>query len=145
MEGTHEWLPFNQSKRNENTLNGEHITVLLVDDEEVLLKSLQRLLGLRGFKVLAANSGETALEIARNNPVDVAVIDVKMPGMGGDELMRILKDEYPEVGIIMVTGHGSFNFAEEEAEGKIHACLAKPCDLSTLIEIIKEAHAKTGS
>ncbi len=124
-------------------MSTEQITVLLVDDEEVLLKSLQRLLGLRGFSVLAADSGEKALGIARSQPVDVAVIDVKMPGMGGDELMRILKNEYPRIGIIMVTGHGSFNFEEEEQAGKIHACLAKPCDLSTLMEVIRDAHCKT--
>ncbi len=123
-------------------MSDEKITVLLVDDEEVLLHSLERLLRLRGFNVHAVNSGEKALEVARQEPVDVAVIDVKMPGMGGDELMRELKSQYPRLQVIMVTGHGSLSFEEEEMTGKVHACLAKPCDLATLQEAIRDAYKK---
>ena len=117
----------------------EKITVMLVDDERSLLDSLQRRLQYRGFEVVAVSSGEEALVAARERSVDVAVIDVKMPGMGGKEVMQRLKSEHPNLGVIMVTGHGSFSFKDEEVSGMIHACLAKPCDLATLQQAIQEA------
>lgn len=123
-------------------MSEKQITVLLVDDELPLLESVRRRLQFRGFNVLAVNSGEKALAVAREQPVDVAVIDVKMPGMGGKELLFALKEEYPRMGIIMVTGHGSFSFKEEEVSGKIQACLAKPCDLGVLQQAILDAAAK---
>ncbi len=123
----------------------EKITVMLVDDERTLLDSLQRRLQYRGFDVIAVTSGEDALLAAREHPVDVAVIDVKMPGMDGKEVMQRLKSEHPDLGVIMVTGHGSFSFKEEEVSGMIHACLAKPCDIATLQEaILKAAPSRAG-
>ena len=123
----------------------EKITVMLVDDERTLLDSLQRRLQYRGFDVIAVTSGEEALLAAREHPVDVAVIDVKMPGMDGKEVMQRLKSEHPDLGVIMVTGHGSFSFKEEEISGMIHACLAKPCEIATLQEaILKAAASRTG-
>ena len=121
----------------------QHINVLLVDDEEVLLSALQRRLQFRDFNVIAVDRGEKALVIARENPVDVAIVDLKMPGMDGRELVLALKNEYPWMEVIMLTGHGSFNPDEVEIAGKIHTCLAKPCDVETLQQVLIEAYKKT--
>lgn len=123
-------------------MTNKSITVLLVDDEISLLESVRRRLEYRGFKVIAVNSGEEALKVAQAEVVDVAIIDVKMPGMDGKEVMQRLKHDHPEMGVIMVTGHGSFSFKEEEVSGMIDACLAKPCDLATLQEAIQSAARK---
>lgn len=123
-------------------MSDKNITVLLVDDELPLLDSLKRRLQFRGFEVIAVSSGEEVLKIVEKHPVNVAVIDVKMPGMGGKELMLALKNNFPAMGIIMVTGHGSFSFKEEEVAGMIHACMAKPCDINLLQEAILGAAAK---
>lgn len=119
------------------------INVLLVDDEEALLHSMKRRLEFRDFTVIAAGSGEKALEVARETPVDVAVVDIKMPGMDGREVMKALKKEYPWIEVIVLTGHGSFDPEEEGISGKIHACLAKPCNFGTLQQALVDAYKKT--
>ncbi len=121
----------------------QQINVLLVDDEEVLLSALQRRLQFRDFNVIAVDRGEKALAVARENPIDVAIVDLKMPGMDGRDLMLALKNEYPWMEVIMLTGHGSFNPDEVEIAGKIHTCLAKPCDVETLQQVLIDAYKKT--
>jgi DNA-binding NtrC family response regulator len=124
-------------------LSDKKINVLIVDDEEALLDSLRRRLGVRNFNVIAVNRGEKALEAARHNAVDVAVVDIKMPGIKGQEVMLALKKEYPWMEIIILTGHGSFDPEGEGIADKIHCCLGKPCDLATLQEALIDAYKKT--
>ncbi len=124
-------------------MSDQKINVLLVDDEEALLDSMRRRLQFRDFNVIAASSGEKALEVARENPVDVAIVDIKMPGMSGRDVLLALKKEYPWMEVIVLTGHGSFNAEEEGIADKMNACLGKPCDLATLQQALIEAYKKT--
>lgn len=124
-------------------MSDQKINVLLVDDEEALLHSMQKRLQFRNFNVIAVSRGEKALEVARENPVDVAIVDIKMPGMSGKAVLEALKADYPCMEVIVLTGHGSFDPDEEGVAGKLHACLAKPCDLKTLQEALVEAYKKT--
>jgi len=124
-------------------LNEKKINVLLVDDEEALLESMRRRLQFRDFNVIAVSRGAKALEVAREQPVDVAIVDVKMPGMSGMEVLETLKSEHPWMEVIILTGHGSFDPDEEGVAEKLHSCLAKPCDLATLQEALVDAYKKT--
>ncbi|WP_208595935.1 response regulator [Desulfonatronovibrio hydrogenovorans] len=124
-------------------MSEDKINLLLVDDEEALLDSMRRRLELRGFRVIAVNSGEKALEVARTTPVDVAVVDVKMPGMGGKEVLLALKQEHPDMEVIIMTGHGSFDPHEKDLAGKMHACLAKPCDFASFQQTLMDAYRKS--
>ncbi|WP_045211212.1 response regulator [Desulfonatronovibrio magnus] len=126
-------------------MNKDNIAVLLVDDEEALLTSLQRRLQLRGFNVFVANRGEEALGLAREENIDVAVLDVKMPGMDGRELLLALKQEHPDMQIIIQTGHGTFDPGDPEIADKIFSCLAKPCDFSLLKQTIVNAYTNKSS
>jgi DNA-binding response OmpR family regulator len=65
----------------------EKINILLVDDEEALLDSIKRRLQIRDFNVIAVNRGDKALEVARLHPIDVALVDLKMPGMSGKDVL----------------------------------------------------------
>ena len=121
----------------------DKINVLLVDDEEVLLDSIKRRLQLRDLNVIAVNRGDKALEVARNHPVDVAILDLKMPGMSGKDVLLNLKKEHPWLEIIILTGHGSFDPEKDGAYGKAYTYLAKPCDLATLLKVLMEAYQKT--
>ena len=134
------WIYF---EGKNSVLNKKQINVLLVDDEEVLLNAIRRRLEFRDFHVIAVDSGEKALLAARENPVDVAIVDLKMPGMNGREVMLALKKAYPWMEVIILTGHGSFDPEEGEVAGKIHTCLAKPCDVETLQEVLIDAYKKT--
>lgn len=131
------------SQRELCVLDEKKINVLLVDDEEALLESMRRRLQFRDFNVIAVSQGEQALEIARKQPVDVAIVDVKMPGMSGMEVLETLKSEHPWMEVIILTGHGSFDPDEEGVAEKLHSCLAKPCDLATLQAALVDAYKKT--
>jgi DNA-binding NtrC family response regulator len=120
----------------------DNINILLVDDEEALLNSIKRRLQFREFNVIAVNRGEKALEIVRQFPVDVAIVDLKMPGMSGKDVLVNLKRDYPWIEIIILTGHGSLDPEEEDVYGKAHTFLTKPCDLTTLLQVLVEAYKK---
>lgn len=121
----------------------EQINLLLVDDEDALLESIRRRLQLRDFNVIAVNRGEKALEVARTQPIDVAILDLKMPGMSGKDVLIALKRDYPWLEVIILTGHGSFDPENEKEFGKAYTYLSKPCDLDTLLTTLVEAYKKT--
>lgn len=136
-------VPENQKQKETVILGKEHINLLLVDDEDALLHSIQRRLQLRDFNVIAVNRGEKALEVARTHPLDVAILDLKMPGMSGKEVLVALKRDYPWLEVIILTGHGSFDPENEKEFGKACSYLSKPCDLDTLLKTLVEAYKKT--
>ncbi len=119
--------------------------VLLVDDETDFRKSLARRLALRNFEVLDVGSGEEAIKLARSDPqVEVVILDLKMPGMSGDEVLKEMKTYRPAVQVIMLTGHGSLESAMETGREDAFAYLEKPCDIGTLVQTIDSAReAKT--
>ncbi|MBC2715852.1 MAG: response regulator [Desulfobacteraceae bacterium] len=118
------------------------INLLFVDDEEQFLESMGKRLEAREFKVLSVNRGEKAIEAARNNPVDIALVDLKMPGIDGEETLKLLKKEHPWMEIVILTGHGSIDSAVDCTQIGAHSYLQKPCDLDQLLEVLKEAYKK---
>ena len=83
-----------------------NITILIVDDEMMMRNLLKKILRRDGFKVILAEDGEDALRILGNSKVDLIICDMKMPNMSGLELLRIVKDKYPRIGMIMITAYG---------------------------------------
>lgn len=120
----------------------DKINLLLVDDEEALLDSIQRRLQVRHFNVIAVNRGDKALEAARKHPIDIALLDLKMPGMSGKDVLLSLKREFPWLEIVILTGHGAFD-PDECAYEKACSFLMKPCELETLLDVLVEAYKKT--
>lgn len=118
------------------------INLLFVDDEEQFLASMGKRLEARGFHVVAVNRGEKALEAARTMPMDIALVDLKMPGMNGEETLKALKQEHPCLEIVILTGHGSIDSVVECTQGGAHSYLHKPCDLEDILEVLKEAYKK---
>jgi DNA-binding NtrC family response regulator len=118
------------------------IKVLLIDDEQTLLEYLSKRLLKEGFTVKATFSGEEALEVAANNFFDVAVVDLKMPGMDGVETQKRLKEIQPLIQCIVLTGHGSIDTALESGQQDAYKYLLKPIDYENLVETIKQASKK---
>lgn len=83
----------------------ETMNVLVVDDEEILRSLLDKILKREGYSVHLAASGREALEILEASPIDIVVSDIKMPGMDGIELLKIVKENHPDVSIIMMTAY----------------------------------------
>jgi two-component system OmpR family response regulator len=111
--------------------------VLLIDDEEELVATLVERLLWRGIEAEAVTSGQAALARMREGGFDVVVADIKMPGLGGREVMEIIRRDYPQVKVLLITGHGRGE-QEELVEG-IGEVLLKPFKIDTLIEKIRQA------
>jgi two-component system NtrC family response regulator len=118
------------------------IKVLLVDDEETLLEYMSKRLLREGFTVKMAFSGEEALEAANSDTFDVAVVDLKMPGIDGVETQKSLKKIQPYLQCIVLTGHGSIDTALESGQQDAFRYLLKPVDYEDLVETIKQAFQK---
>ncbi|HSO23284.1 MAG TPA: ATP-binding protein [Chondromyces sp.] len=116
--------------------------VLLVDDEVDFLSSLAQRLELRGLPVLTAGSGLEALEILDREPLDVVVLDVRMPGMDGIETLRRIKDRHPQVQVVMLTGHADLESSIEGMRFGFFDYLTKPVKLPQLVEKIDEAFSR---
>jgi len=120
----------------------EKINLLIVDDEEQFLKSISKSLELRDFNVIAVNRGEKAIEAAKNNPIDIALVDLKMPGMSGEETLRLLKQEHKWMEVVILTGHGAVDSAVECTRSGAYSYLQKPCELNSLLEALQNAYKK---
>jgi len=120
----------------------ENIRILLVDDEETLLEFLSKRLLKQGYTVKAAFSGEAAVNVANEEPFDVAVVDLKMPGMDGVETQERLKEIQPLLQCIVLTGHGSIQSALESGQQEAFQYLLKPVDYDQLVAAIKDAFKK---
>lgn len=122
----------------------EQLRVLLVDDERDFLETLVKRLRKRNLEVAGASSGEEALRVLREIPIDVVVLDVRMPGMDGIQVLRELKQISPLIQVIMLTGHASVEVAVEGMELGAFDYLMKPANLDELLYKIQDAYkAKT--
>jgi len=113
--------------------------VLLVDDEEELVATLVERLEYRDFSARYALDGQTALKMLREETYDVVVVDLKLPGMSGEELLHAIVSAYPELPVLMVTGHGSAVQDMEKKPVGAYEFLLKPIDISELITKMTEA------
>jgi two-component system NtrC family response regulator len=118
------------------------IKVLLIDDEQTLLEYLSKRLLREGFTIKATFSGEEAVEVATNDNFDVAVVDLKMPGIDGVETQKRLHDIQPFLQCIVLTGHGSVETALESGQEDAFQYLLKPIDYEVLVKTIKDAYEK---
>lgn len=118
------------------------IRVLLVDDEETLLEYLSKRLLKQGHTVKATFSGEQAVEAAKQEHYDVAVVDLKMPGIDGVETQRRLWEIQPFLQCIVLTGYASIDTALESGQLDAFQYLSKPVDYDNLVAVIKDAYKK---
>lgn len=117
----------------------EDLKILLVDDEEDFIATLSERLSLRGYDNSTALDGSQALEFLESNPVDIIVLDLKMPGMDGIEVLRKIRENDQRVMVIIQTGHGTDKEEEEIAQLGASSFLRKPVDIEALIGALQEA------
>jgi len=123
-------------------MENNKINLLIVDDEIQFLKSISKSLEVRDFNVIAVDRGEKAIEAARKNPIDVALVDLKMPGINGEETLKALKAEHKWMEIVILTGHGTIDSAVECTKSGAFSYLQKPCSLEELLDSLKNAYKK---
>lgn len=115
------------------------IKILMVDDEAQFRATTQKILNKKGFETILAANGEEALERLAQNP-DVVVLDVKMPGMDGHEVLKEIKRRNPDLPVIMLTGHGKAPSAQEALTQGAFDYLTKPCNIDLLSAKVFEAY-----
>ena len=117
------------------------LRVLIVDDEGDLVSAMAERLALRGFQIDVATNGDDALRLVREEPLDAAVVDVKMPGLGGLGLLAAIKRAKADLPVILFTGHSSVADAELGMRAGAFDYIIKPVDIDTLAEKLRQATA----
>ena len=123
-------------------MDKSEFNVLLVDDEPDFLYPLARRLSRRHLAVESAGSGQDALEIIKRTPVDVVVLDVKMPGMGGLEILRAIKTTHPAIEVVLLSGHASIDTAMEGISRGAFDYMMKPVNFDELFFKLQDAYQK---
>lgn len=118
----------------------EDIRILLVDDEEEFVRALSERLQLRDLSSRTAFSGDQAMRFVGEAAPHIMVLDLAMPGTSGLEVLRLVKRRYPEIQVIILTGHGNdLDEAEARAVG-IFDWLRKPVEIEVLVDRIRAAY-----
>jgi DNA-binding NtrC family response regulator len=124
---------------NEYYMKGKNIKVLLVDDEMDFANTLAQRLKMRNLNVGTAYDGEEALTRLKEDEPDVVVLDLRMPGMHGMEVLQKMRKVYPDIQVIVLTGHGTDKDEEEVKRLGGFGFLNKPVDIDILEQKIKSA------
>jgi DNA-binding response OmpR family regulator len=116
--------------------------VLLVDDEEEFVKALAERLKMRDLRSDTVLDGEEALSFVEDQEPDVMVLDLKMPGIDGMEVLRQVRRAYPKIQVIILTGHGTEKDEEEAKRLGAFEYLEKPVNLDVLVKKMKAAYRR---
>ncbi|MBI4917212.1 MAG: response regulator [Acidobacteria bacterium] len=117
------------------------LRLLLVDDEVEFLEPMKARLERRGLACATATSGDDALRLLGSERFDCAVVDVKMPGMDGLELLRRMRRTWPETAVVLLTGHASVELGVQGMELGAFEYLLKPVELDDLLDTVRRAAA----
>ncbi len=118
------------------------IKLLFVDDDKTFGKVMKKELTRMGYSVVCANCGEKAIDILKKRNFELIILDIKMPGIGGLNTLKGVKEIDPEVEVIMLTGRATIESAVESMKMGAYDYITKPCRLSELDMLLKKAHEK---
>ncbi len=116
--------------------------ILVVDDENVARQSLTEILKLEGYSVISVPNGQAAAEHVRTHPVDLMVVDLRMPGMDGLQVIQVVNQVSPDTEVILLTAHGSTDSAIQALRLRIHDYLTKPAAPAQVLASVKKGLAR---
>ncbi|WP_299977326.1 ATP-binding protein [Desulfobacula sp.] len=122
-----------------NKLYDNKLRLLIVDDEEGFRRTIAKRLAKRGLKPVQASGGEECLGILKKTPMDVVVLDVKMPGISGIDTLRLIKQEFAKTQVILLTGNVAVSDGIEGIKSGAFDYLTKPVEIDHLVNKIKQA------
>lgn len=114
-------------------------TILVVDDEEGICLSLKGILSDEGYDVLTAESGEECLRLLEDELPDLILLDIWLPGMDGIEVLKVIKARFPQIQVIMMSGHGTIESAVKATKLGAFDFIEKPLSLEKIVLLV--AHA----
>ncbi len=114
--------------------------LLIVDDEETLTYSLYQsfILSNKDYEVVTAGSGEEAVEKMRINPFDLIITDICMPGISGFDVLKLVKDEYPNTEVVVMTAYGSSDNREKALNEGAHFYIEKPFEIKEFKKLVMQ-------
>jgi DNA-binding response OmpR family regulator len=116
--------------------------ILVADDELIERQTLTDILRLEGYHVAAVANGEAAVDYIRQNPVDLIILDLRMPGMNGLDVIKVINRISPDIEIILLTAHGSIESAIDALRSQIHDYLLKPASPAQIINSVVRGLAR---
>ncbi|RMG21687.1 MAG: sigma-54-dependent Fis family transcriptional regulator [Deltaproteobacteria bacterium] len=119
--------------------SGDRPQILVVDDEAAIVDSLSRIFAKEGWEVRGAESGEAALKVLREAPIDVLVTDLMMGSMSGLDLLRAVRTVAPETEVVMMTAHGTVETAVEAMKEGAYDFVTKPLKRMAIVKTVRKA------
>ena len=117
--------------------------IMLVDDEVSFVETMAKRLSMRNMEIISAFSGEDCLEVLKTHQtLDVIILDVKMPGMNGLEMLKKIKAGFFRTEVIMLTGHATIESGIDGMKLGAYDFLTKPCDIEELVSKVEDATKK---
>jgi DNA-binding NtrC family response regulator len=113
--------------------------ILIVEDDEIFLRPLQRTLEVAGYEVLTAPSGEDAVDLLKGDDVDLVLTDQRLPGMNGVELVRRVRAEHPDLAVVVMTAYGTIESAVEAMRLGAADYLVKPFEAAEVLMVVRHA------
>jgi len=113
--------------------------ILVIDDEDIIRISCERTLSSHDYEVKSATSGKEGLELLEEEPFSLILLDIKMPDMDGVEVLKKIKERWPETKVIMITGYSTVESAVKTLKLGAFNYLEKPFTPDVLLEAVKEA------
>lgn len=124
------------------TVHKEKLRVLLVDDEKEFVESLSERLELRNLEAAVVHDGEEALKTVHEDKHDLMVLDLRMPGVDGIDVLRKMKKDHPKVPVVILTGHGTDKDEKEALRLGASAYLRKPVDVDQLVGTLNKVWSR---
>lgn len=118
----------------------DNATILVVDDEEMLRNLLRKILVKEGYRVLTSSSAPEALEKLSSESIDLVISDVQMPEMDGFELLKALKKDYPQIGVIVMTAYGDAYTVRDALLLGADEYITKPFKSFEVVMVVERAH-----
>jgi DNA-binding NtrC family response regulator len=113
--------------------------ILIVEDDEIFLRPLQRTVEIAGYEALVVSSGEEAVELLKNDDVDLMLTDKRLPGIDGVELVRRMKADHPDLAVVVMTAYGTIGSAVEAMRLGAEDYLVKPFDTAEVLMVLRRA------
>jgi len=120
----------------------EKTKILVVDDEKIIRDGCYRVLSGKGYEVITAENGQAALDVLAKEPLDIILLDLKMPVLSGEEVLEITGKKYPDIPVIIITGHGTVDTAVECMKKGAYDFITKPFQIDQFLLIITRAAEK---
>ncbi|MBU2252797.1 MAG: sigma-54-dependent Fis family transcriptional regulator, partial [Proteobacteria bacterium] len=119
-------------------------TILIVDDEESICQTLEGILADEGYETVAAGSGEEALRVVEEELPNLVLLDIWLPGMDGIDVLKAIKGSYPQVQVVMMSGHGTIETAVKATKLGAFDFIEKPLSIEKVILAVNNALAIAG-